>query len=95
MPSQGLAWIISMAACQTLILKLLELSSRPATRLSTRTRSGSTWLTSSTSTTVPPTSSTTGNRRRHSGGQLRVCRRASSSTSKPSEATMPIQAPRL
>ena len=95
MPSHGRSWIMRRAAIQTLILKLLELSSRPATRLITRTRSGSTWLTSSTSATLPPSSSSSGSSRRHRGGQLRVWRSASSSTSPPSAATMPIQAPRL
>ena len=52
--------------------KLLELSSRPATRLMTRTRKGSTWVISTTSTRLATTSSRIGRVRRQNGGQALV-----------------------
>ena len=95
MPSQGLVSTMFRAASHTLMRKLLELSSRPATRLSTRTRRGSTWVTSTTSAAAASSNSSTGNSRRHRAGQWRVWRMTSSSPSTPNDATMPIQAPRL
>ena len=72
MPSQGRAWIMSSAAIHTLMRKLLELSWRPATRLSTRTRRGSTWVTNTTKNAPPTASSSKGKTRRQKGGHWRV-----------------------
>ncbi len=94
-PSQGRSCTICSAAIQTLMRKLFELSWRPASRLITRMRSGSTWVIANTSSAPPKTASSSGNSRRARGGQLRVWRNTSNRPMPPSAATIPSQPPRL
>ena len=95
MPIQGRSCTIASDAIHTLMRKLLELSPRPATRLATRVRIGSTWVAATAISATATTSRARGSSLRQSGGQWRMLRSSTSSSATPRAASMPSQPPRL